>query len=1067
MSIRQVFCDLYGKVNVAINKRAYQSSYHDVYRASTAVDGITVQQGNNFMHTRIERPYTWWEVDLGQMSFIRDVVIYFRVKFTWRRNGVQVYTNTQERTSNNGHLCGTVTGRPDGSDIPDVVNITCDVNARYVTIYQDTDNGESTALDFLEVEVYSCEENVAYGTHCSKLCSDRKCADSPAPCHLQTGSCSGECRAGWSGTDCIDECQKGVAYGVGCALRCTDRHCLKTSSCDTKDGTCIGGCLPGWILSGCSEACRNGLYGPRCSRSCADRHCDGYSRCDHTDGKCETVCEVGWKGVDCAVCDGRYGVNCSLACGKRNCKDNSPCDFQSGECVGGCKPGWTTLTCTQQCAVGNYGADCQKLCQNRKCQGDQQCGPEAGQCSGGCQEGWSGTACTIRIDSSTGVVVGIVVGVVIVAIVIALVAVVLIRKRRILNCETKGTDTSKDSKVNCNSRNEYVNIAFPNLQVSNGTEELAETKPADECSTQVNLDSTLEEVDEQEDNLNDTSGTEYCNISHFSPPQGGFVVSDLPQVLEKIRNQPGGFETEYKKLPSGFNFPYTESQLPGNRGKNRFRGYYPYDQNRVVLTMLPEVPHSDYINASYLDSYSEKQHFIAAQAPNKNTLSDFWRMIWEKDCGNIIMLTNLVEDLKEKCQPYWSDTEMMTIGPFSIVVDEKQERVDVVYRKLSVSHKESGKSKTFQQLHFIAWPDHGVPNVHDFIEFMWRVRKTKPTLPGPVLVHCSAGIGRTGTYIALDILMDEMEATGRVDVLNVMTKMRDQRKGLVQTKEQYETIFVALIEVEKFGDTSLGYHDFENQYPKQKEALLMGKKTVEQLAQDIEALNDTAYEDDADKYKVWIDDEVAMCPPSRLLRDGYLIVPDSEGKEETLWKLVSESDSYTIVTLSNETGVDRIPQASQTMTHGKTTITAVRQTSVTHEITEVTLDVETEGEKRQIKRYSIKGWLHTTDSSTLISCLTTMVEKIQSQQEHAGMHPITVVYSESQAKNAITMCITNNIMTDIRLDTEVEIFRNVRRFQAVLPNVQLTKKDFELFCNIACWNPEESSVYANCPPTGN
>ncbi|XP_041360349.1 uncharacterized protein LOC121376521 [Gigantopelta aegis] len=208
-----------------------------------------------------------------------------------------------------------------------------------------------------------------------------------------------------------------------------------------------------------------------------------------------------------------------------------------------------------------------------------------------------------------------------------------------------------------------------------------------------------------------------------------------------------------------------------------------------------------------------------------------------------------------------------------------------------------------------------------------------------------------------------------------------------------------------------------------------------------------------------------MCPPSKLLKNGYLLTPDQKGTEESFWKLVIENESYTIVTLSNETGKNLIPRPSQTLTYGKTTITALQQTSITNQITEKTLQIETkgDGEKRQIQHYSIDGWLPTTDSSTLTSCLTTIMEKIQSQQENVRIHPVTIVYRKSEAKNAITLCITNNIMTGMRLDTEVEIFNNVRIFQTVLPNVKFTKKDFIFFCNFAFMKLEDSSLYANCP----
>ncbi|XP_041357584.1 receptor-type tyrosine-protein phosphatase T-like [Gigantopelta aegis] len=316
----------------------------------------------------------------------------------------------------------------------------------------------------------------------------------------------------------------------------------------------------------------------------------------------------------------------------------------------------------------------------------------------------------------TGTIAAVAAGIAVLIILIVIIAVIVIRRRLLAKHEDDGHKEGTD------------------ISVPKSKKEIKGTEVTVEKKATRKTDSTIEEVDEQ-DNIG-ADGSEYYNISDFILPEGGVVVSELPRIIENIRNQTGGFETEYKKLLDGFSSSYDESQILENKTKNRYVGYYPYDKNRVTLTMLPGISNSDYINASYLDAYTEKDYFIAAQAPNKKTLPDFWRMIWEKECGHIIMLTNLVEATKRKCEAYWSDTETMTLGALTIAVTEKEERSDYVYRKFFVTHKKSGKSKTFQQFHFTAWPDHGVPNVHDFIQFLYRVRETKPILPGPVLVHC-------------------------------------------------------------------------------------------------------------------------------------------------------------------------------------------------------------------------------------------------------------------------------------------------------------------------------------------
>ncbi|XP_041358288.1 receptor-type tyrosine-protein phosphatase alpha-like [Gigantopelta aegis] len=351
---------------------------------------------------------------------------------------------------------------------------------------------------------------------------------------------------------------------------------------------------------------------------------------------------------------------------------------------------------------------------------------------------------------------------------------------------------------------------------------------------------------------------------------------------------------------------------------------------------------------------------------------------------------------------------------------------------------------------------------------MYRVRHTNPILPGPVLVHCSAGIGRTGTYIAIDILLEQMEKTNRIDVSKVMFNMRDQRKGMVQTNEQYECIFLTMLELFNYGKTSLANADFQQQYVQKKGTMIMGKKCVDELAQEVGALNETPYTDSPDKYKLYVggqDNMFAMFPPSKLAKHGYLLVSDIKVTEDGFWKLIIEHDSFIIISLSSESGAKFIPKLSGSMTHGGTTITTRRQTSVCREITEKILHVEAkrETEAREIYHYSIHGWSSTLESSKLISILTILTEKIHKKQKDVGPHPVTIVYRDAEAKNAILLCIANNIMAGIEMDKEVEVFNNIRRFQAILPNVKITKEDFTFICNMAFDTLEASTVYANCP----
>ncbi|XP_046583686.1 receptor-type tyrosine-protein phosphatase epsilon-like [Haliotis rubra] len=231
--------------------------------------------------------------------------------------------------------------------------------------------------------------------------------------------------------------------------------------------------------------------------------------------------------------------------------------------------------------------------------------------------------------------------------------------------------------------------------------------------------------------------------------------------------------------------------------------YIPDDDTRVKLQTLPDKPGSDYINASYIDGYSEPRVYIAAQGPNKKTLTDFWRLIWEKNCTRIVMLTNLMEMGKTKCAAYWSDKKDWTVGDFNIAVISSSERAHWVVRELQVTEKKTNTCRRFHQFHFTTWPDHWIPEETSLAEFLWLVRTAANTHSVPLLVHCSAGIGRTGTYIAVDYLLDQALTEDKVDVFGCVSKMRDQRKGMIQTKEQYACVYLTLQEALEFGNTTM------------------------------------------------------------------------------------------------------------------------------------------------------------------------------------------------------------------------------------------------------------------------
>ena len=219
------------------------------------------------------------------------------------------------------------------------------------------------------------------------------------------------------------------------------------------------------------------------------------------------------------------------------------------------------------------------------------------------------------------------------------------------------------------------------------------------------------------------------------------------------------------------------------------------DHSRVKLSQLPGDPYSDYINANYIDGYGQPKYYIAAQGPLPHTVIDFWRMIWEQRVTTIVMVTNLEEKGRIKCHRYWPAAvgeQLPLTTNMSIFLTKEEEFPDIVIRHLSVQVNQQARS--VMQFHYISWPDHGVPDSTAGILTTIRRAKAERNKPGagPMIVHCSAGVGRTGTLIAIDVNIDRAAQEGKIDVFGSMNMMRRQRTTMVQTEGQYIFIYRAL-----------------------------------------------------------------------------------------------------------------------------------------------------------------------------------------------------------------------------------------------------------------------------------
>ncbi|CAI9153547.1 unnamed protein product [Rangifer tarandus platyrhynchus] len=249
-----------------------------------------------------------------------------------------------------------------------------------------------------------------------------------------------------------------------------------------------------------------------------------------------------------------------------------------------------------------------------------------------------------------------------------------------------------------------------------------------------------------------------------------------------------GFAEEYEDLKLvGINLPKYAAELADNRGKNRYNNVLPYDTSRVKLSVQTHST-DDYINANYLPGYHSKEDFIATQGPLPNTLKDFWRMVWEKNVYAIVMLTKCVEQGRTKCEEYWPSKQAQDHGDITVAMTSEIVLPEWTIRDFTVKNTLTSESHPLRQFHFTSWPDHGVPDTTDLlINFRYLVRDYMKQSPpeSPILVHCSAGVGRTGTFVAIDRLIYQIENENTVDVYGIVYDLRMHRPLMVQTEDQY------------------------------------------------------------------------------------------------------------------------------------------------------------------------------------------------------------------------------------------------------------------------------------------
>ena len=323
--------------------------------------------------------------------------------------------------------------------------------------------------------------------------------------------------------------------------------------------------------------------------------------------------------------------------------------------------------------------------------------------------------------------------------------------------------------------------------------------------------------DNKTDSLRSVQRKELAPSPSLSPSviEGDFSRPIAPSDFKERVNEL--WEQEYDQLIEEYNslggaemrYPAETAVRPGETAKNRYKNILPYDRSRVVLRGTTGGEGTGYINASHIPGILIPQRFICSQGPKENTVNDFWLMLWENEVRHLVMVTKLVERGKKKCECYWpqrvGDGERrgdLFVTLVNLVTEDMWTIREMMVRNAA------GEKRVVKQMQFTGWPDFEAPkHPRDLILFLQRVKLEVAEDTSVICVHCSAGVGRTGTFIALYNLMEQVGDGSSFSIWHVVNEMREYRPQMVQAWSQYRFMYLAVLELMQ-GDTCVQVNNF-------------------------------------------------------------------------------------------------------------------------------------------------------------------------------------------------------------------------------------------------------------------
>ncbi|XP_067942397.1 receptor-type tyrosine-protein phosphatase epsilon-like [Watersipora subatra] len=686
---------------------------------------------------------------------------------------------------------------------------------------------------------------------------------------------------------------------------------------------------------------------------------------------------------------------------------------------------------------------------------------------------WKQSHTTVSADSFIGKVVAAVVAVVIV-LTIAIILVILYRRGKLCN------RTREDQPVQ--SSNGLRGASTSSLLVPEAVTVTADTHRSSEHS-----EKPIAAIKHESGSNTKPKSSEHSPIYENSTR---IKVDKLYSRIaeEKLRCPDHPFQDEFNTI-SNDQLPFDEGRTAANASKNRFKNITAFNETRVKLRVTPKHP-SDYINACYIKDYAGEVRYIASQGPKDSTLVDMWRMIHCTKAKVVVMVTNVIEVGKKKCSPYWPEAGTANFGEYKVTLLEVTNFCFYTIRKMEYSTE--NEKNTVTQCQYTEWYDQDIPSAAGLLSFRARVKQEIGASTAPLIVHCSAGVGRTGTYIALENLIqeahDERMKPKSVDVVACVNRLRQERMFMVQVPEQYLFLYEMVSEALSCGDTSLPCETFSQTLSLWRKRETSGEsKLAEQfkkLSLTSKDIPKTMYGDSASKENLHKNRDTNVLPlsKSRVIvnqpegdQTGYINAVACNGYQRKnvfiitqiplrptysqYWRMIMEQKCTFIVYFNDCPQTMYVPPQGQSETEGRMQVTCIKSTSLDHLMTESVIECKDKATVHKVTIIEVQIKEANLPTSKQLVHLCERAERYATSNSD-----IITVQCRNGCRLSGLFLIAMNLYMRTRVEHEVDIVLEVKLARLSRPQFISSQQEFEaLYDFLECYLSEfkEYSNFSN------